>query len=320
LRWYALAGLCTSFGAANELPALGCVAAVAAMLFIHNPLKAVLGYVPALLPVLLGFFGLNYLAHDEWKPAYAHRDVGALLFTMDITPGDNFMSTAEIVRAIEAEGIDCSDQCEIRHARRGRTFEFLDVKNERQLALRVAEDESSVAVHDWGDWYDYPGSYWAGEKSGVDKGEASRPWYIFHCLIGHHGIFSLTPFWLVTFLGVVAIFGERATLNFFRDHRLMLCLAILVTSAVVIGFYFSRSLEDRNYGGVTSGFRWTFWMIPMWLYLATSGLQKLNSQVGRRIVEWLVVLSVFSASFPWNNPWVSPWLMQLFEYFNWIQV
>ncbi|MEM7478854.1 MAG: hypothetical protein AAF483_28040, partial [Planctomycetota bacterium] len=65
LRWYALAGLCTSFGAANELPALGWVVAVAAMLFIHNPLKTVLGYLPALLPVLLGFFGLNYLAHDE---------------------------------------------------------------------------------------------------------------------------------------------------------------------------------------------------------------------------------------------------------------
>ncbi len=40
----------------------------------------------------------------------------------------------------------------------------------------------------------------------MDRGEPSHAVYIFHSLVGHHGIFSLTPFWL---LSVVGWFGFR---------------------------------------------------------------------------------------------------------------
>ncbi|MEM7561296.1 MAG: hypothetical protein AAF394_19395, partial [Planctomycetota bacterium] len=151
-----------------------------------------------------------------------------------------------------------------------------------------------------------------------DKGEPDRGKYIFHCLVGHHGIFSLTPFWLISLLGLAYVFHERSSINFFRDHRWMLCLAILATSVVVIGFYLSRSLEDRNYGGVTSGFRWTFWMIPLWMWLAQAALANFKSAFARRFTELLVLLSIFSASYPWANPWTTPWPMQLAEHWGWI--
>ena len=98
VRWFVLAGVCTSFGAANELPALGWVAAVGAMLLIVSPLKACVGYVPALLPVAVAFFGFNYQAHGELSPAYAHRDVGKLLFTFDISTESNELSLNRIVQ------------------------------------------------------------------------------------------------------------------------------------------------------------------------------------------------------------------------------
>jgi hypothetical protein len=37
---------------------------------------------------------------------------------------------------------------------------------------------------------------------GVDRGEPSPANYALHVLVGHHGVFSLTPVWLLTVLGV----------------------------------------------------------------------------------------------------------------------
>jgi hypothetical protein len=98
-----------------------------------------------------------------------------------------------------------------------------------------------------------------------------------------------------------------------RDRLLLIAAAIVATSLVAIGFYLARPLEDRNYGGVASGFRWSFWLAPLWLFLAMYGLRSLTSGWARRWVELAVAISIFSASFAWSNPWVSPWLMQVWE-------
>ena len=58
-------------------------------------------------------------------------------------------------------------------------------------------------------WYDYEytingrtrDSYWR-HPIGIDLGEKSTPVYAFHSLIGHHGVFSLTPMWVLTVVGL----------------------------------------------------------------------------------------------------------------------
>ncbi len=58
-------------------------------------------------------------------------------------------------------------------------------------------------------WYAYSytlggkerNSYWL-DPQGIDRGEPSKLDYAFHCLVGHHGLFSLTPMWLLTFVGL----------------------------------------------------------------------------------------------------------------------
>lgn len=318
VRWFVLCGLGTSFGAANELPALSWVAAAGVMLFLRCPRKACLAYLPGLLPVGFAFFALNYVAHGEISPAYAHRDAGPKLFEIDVSDGANLALT-DVCRAIEDQNIACSQNATLRRARRENTWEFLDETNGQHFALKpLADSSGSLAVHQWNDWYDYPGSYWADAKKGVDQGEPNRVKYIFHCLFGHHGLFSLTPFWLVSLLGIGAVWSTRQSWNPFRDYRLLMAMAIAATTLVVVGFYFARGLEDRNYGGVTSGFRWTFWLIPLWLWLAVQSLPLARRPWTRRMVEFLVVASVFSASYPWRNPWTSPWIMQWLEYTGWI--
>ncbi len=58
-------------------------------------------------------------------------------------------------------------------------------------------------------WYDYEytvkgvtrDSYWR-HSVGMDRGEASKQTYALHTTVGHHGVFSLTPIWLLSIAGI----------------------------------------------------------------------------------------------------------------------
>jgi hypothetical protein len=43
-----------------------------------------------------------------------------------------------------------------------------------------------------------------------------------------------------------------------------------------------------------------------------------GSSIHRGIIGASLMLSIFSASFPWNNPWVHPWIYQWWSYLGWI--
>jgi hypothetical protein len=73
--------------------------------------------------------------------------------------------------------------------------------------------EANPDSEDTGFWYKYKGSIWRKDapdeevpKRGPDfakrQGETTEQ-YILHCLIGHHGIVSLTPLWLLSLAGMV---------------------------------------------------------------------------------------------------------------------
>src|SRR5262249_52014723 len=59
------------------------------------------------------------------------------------------------------------------------------------------------------EWYKYDGSHWAKDpdpvKPGIDfaRTKEDRPTYAFHVLFGHHGLFSLTPIFLLTVIGML---------------------------------------------------------------------------------------------------------------------
>ncbi len=332
-RWFALCGLATSFAGANELPALSWIAAAGGILIFVNARRALLGYVPALLPVAIAFFITNYAAHGEWNPAYAHRSIGQKLFEFesDAHTAIEQLPVEEVARKLRSEGINVSNQAKIEAARREGVFEFWDATTELRIALKLenspvqsttatASDTmiQTIGVYEWGDWYDYPGSYWTSQrKQGVDRGEPNRGKYIFHCLLGHHGIFSLTPFWFFSVLGVWTVWSRSCVSRLFVDYRLLIVAAIVATSLVSMGFYLARPLEDRNYGGVASGFRWAFWLTPLWIFLAMQALPTLRSWWSQRWVELCLLVSIFSATYAWENPWVHPWLMQLYVVARW---
>lgn len=164
-------------------------------------------------------------------------------------------------------------------------------------------------------WYDYPGSYWTSPRRGVDKGEPSRLIYAFHVLIGHHGIFSLTPIWFFSLLGIGMWSAQRDDLM-----KRSLALGTLGLMFVCLTFYIVLRPEiDRNYGGVTSGFRWMFWFIPLWLITLIPAADWIAHSARRQALAIaFFAISVLSAQYAASNPWSHPWIYQYLRTLGWI--
>lgn len=197
-------------------------------------------------------------------------------------------------------------------------------RDSSSLAIPPAADNFSAADNDeWNpnNWYDYrytlPNgrvleSYWRQPK-GIDRGEPSLAVYSLHVLIGHHGIFSLTPAWLLILPGLLLLSRRSG------PGWQMLAMIITSVSLVVIGFYLTRLPLDRNYGGMTSGFRWTFWLTPLWAAAITPSADKLaTNRWGGCLLLGLLGLSAISVTAPTWNPWTTPWLQQWLLYVGWL--
>jgi hypothetical protein len=161
--------------------------------------------------------------------------------------------------------------------------------------------------------YVYEGipSYWS-NPSGLDANR--EPWYTYllHCTIGHHGILSLSPVFLLSVVGWIQI-------RRWREHALRPFLWLgLVLTVVVLSFYLSRT-GSYNYGGNTSGLRWMIWLIPFWLLAAIPVLDRwADCRWTQMAAVGLLAISVFSATYPQTNPWQHPWLFRLMTHWGWI--
>jgi hypothetical protein len=113
---------------------------------------------------------------------------------------------------------------------------------------------------------------------------------------------------------VLSVAGAWIWLRSPDDARRQLAMGIAVVTLTCVVFYIGfRPQEDRNYGGMTSGFRWMFWCAPLWLVLMIPAADRLaRTFSGQALAAVLLSLSVLSASYPTWNPWVQPWI------YNWM--
>jgi hypothetical protein len=153
--------------------------------------------------------------------------------------------------------------------------------------------------------------YWDNPQ-GIDKGGDHPFVYLLHCTFGHHGIFTLSPIFLLTLACWLTIGKWRES-----PLRPILWLGLFLTTAILC-FYLSRT-GSYNYGGHTAGLRWTFWLIPFWLIGMIPLLDaNANCKGVRTAAAVALLISVFSAAYPLSNPWRHPWLFQLMERWEWI--
>lgn len=227
-------GVAAAWGFANELPALGFLAAVIGIYLLASPRAAVRFLLPGVLCVLAAWEFTTWWAHGSLTPPYFHR-----------AAGENFQSD---------------------------------------------------------NWYVFPKSYWLPEnRGGIDVGEPRRMTYLCHLTIGHHGVLSLTPVWLLTIAGLWRWRRRPGGMGVFW-------LVVGLTLACLV-FFVLRPLEDRNYSGRASAFRWMLWLIPLWLWGMIPAADEWSRRASGRWIAWLLLLaSVASAAYGWQRPWRHPWL------------
>jgi hypothetical protein len=157
------------------------------------------------------------------------------------------------------------------------------------------------------DYYHYPGSYWM-TPQGIDAADEPKWFYLFNLLLGHHGIFSLTPVFLIAFYGM---FQRNNVLPAIQHMGLALSIGLLV-------FY---TLKTNNYGGVCQGARWLFWLIPFWLISLAPVVERyFESRKFRVLALATLLVSVMSTSHalsgnkdrgrpgPWSASWLQIWM------------
>lgn len=174
-------------------------------------------------------------------------------------------------------------------------------------------------------WYQYEGSIWKWDPSkvgtSIDFLDESKAVYAFHLLLGHHGLFSLSPIWLLAVGGMVAGAwqltrrGLRPELE--RMGLPLLSALMLVLTVVVVGFYI---VKTNNYGGWTNGPRWLMWLTPLWLLALLPAADWLAPRRWGRVLAYLfLALSVLSVSYRDWNPWRHPWTYNVLEALRWVQ-
>jgi hypothetical protein len=173
-----------------------------------------------------------------------------------------------------------------------------------------------------GPWYNYAGSYWQqGAPMGIDAAgdQESKLEYAIHLLIGHHGLFSLTPVFFLALLserpGSVPSTEPASADQTSRDKALGTILAgTWFLTLVVFSFYL---IKTSNYGGGTSGPRWLFWLTPLLLLSALPTADALSQQRWTRWLGYLLLaVSIFSVQFSATRPWSDPWLYQFLSWLD----
>jgi hypothetical protein len=162
------------------------------------------------------------------------------------------------------------------------------------------------------EWYNYDGSHWHPDNlKGIDKPKDSTPVYLFHLTLGHHGLFSLTPFLLICLLGMLWPRGGDPVQ---QRVRTIIGTGTLVLSLVILGFYLTKT-ESYNYGGWCCGPRWFIWLTPLWILSSLPMLDRLMAtRWGRGFTYFTLAWSAMSVAYPMYSGWRHPWLYMLLQH------
>ena len=304
-------GLFAGLLAAFDLPGLSLAAVALFFCSIRSFSRTVLGFVPAFLLIVAASLGTNYLAHGTWKLAYQHRGDGKVLHEEpldgDFQEALNAGTIPDEIKMIADRDLGLFPTVEpgFWPNQTGQRW-IVNFGRKSQFVVTYDETKRQYEVREWGNWYEFPGSYWLqnnDRKSDVDIGEKDQWTYLFHCTVGHHGLISLTPVWALSLLGLVwLVFSQRL------GFRLP-AMALISVVVVVFYFYIQKDQHDRNYGGWCSCFRWAIWMYPILLLSMVPIVNAFWKRIWLRgVLGILLIASVLSAHSTLANPWARPWL------------
>ena len=184
-------------------------------------------------------------------------------------------------------------------------------------------------AYDNKNWYEFKGSYWkidpesgrlvggSNDPKSIDSQHEPPYVYIFHMLLGHHGVFSLSPIFVLSAIGLARVLAKSES-----SWKPLAILTVGLTVLLVAFYTFAPEfgMGQRNYGGRCNGMRWLFWLIPLWLVFLPEGLEwKAGCRGYRCLALVLLLISAASAFYASRNPWTNPWLHELLNQAGWLQ-
>lgn len=154
--------------------------------------------------------------------------------------------------------------------------------------------------------YHYAGSFW-NAPIGFDGLNEPKHIYLFNILLGHHGLFSMTPLLLLAMIGLGLACRRQSPTPPAKRAAAVLVGACLVTFIV---FY---TATTRNYGGWCVGFRWFIPIMPLTLLFVTDYLSHFRErQAAFAIFVVFFAIGQLHAVNALQSPWYpSFWHRQL---------
>ena len=155
-------------------------------------------------------------------------------------------------------------------------------------------------------------SYWS-QPQGIDANDESPVVYLFHCILGHHGLLAITPVFLLTGIGwVIGICKDRRSV-----FRAVWWLGAGL-SFLILSFYLSRT-QNYNYGGNSSALRWMLWLTPFWWYGMIPALERFGRNTwGFLLSAVLLVPSIYAPMYSLTAPWQPSWVYKQMQQAGWI--
>ncbi len=143
--------------------------------------------------------------------------------------------------------------------------------------------------------YQYSGSYWR-EPVGMDALYQPKHIYFFHLILGHHGLLSMTPVFLLGGWSMISAVFRKSR----RRPEALTVLLPLLASLIFLG------IRTRNYGGVCAGLRWMIVAMPMLFLFSVNWLEEHTSKRARILFILLLLVGLaVAADVPWAG--AGPW-------------
>ncbi len=154
-------------------------------------------------------------------------------------------------------------------------------------------------------------SYWTNPRD-LDANQETPLVYLFHCVLGHHGLLSLTPVLCLSVCGWFMMLHRNE-----NAVRKWIILAGAVVTFITLGFYLTRP-QNYNYGGNSVGLRWMLWLSPFWWLALVPIVERLKTRPTRIIACILLLASIMSVSWSLHRPWRPSWLYEQMQAAGWI--
>ena len=317
---YFVAGLAAAATVVNELPSLAMLVVWIVLFYRQHRIATASIFLPAVAFVGIAFLSTNMIAHQSIRPPYMHRSDGEVLGSITTGSRDARPTEGDVAKwfqtNVNRNVASLVNPQLVSTSSPDRWIIQSSDGNLRYALVRstIAKSPGSWMIRQWDHWYDYPRSYWMGERPGVDAGEKNRFVYAFHLLVGHYGIFTLTPVWLLVPYGLSMRIREPQ-----GRYRFYLATSIAAVSLICFTFYISRPEIDRNFGGVSSSFRWMLWFTPLWIWAALPAITwAMERDWGRKVLFVLLAASIFSMATALDNPWQHPWIYRYLAFLGWL--